>query len=181
MANKDNPSGGFKPYTSPGSGAGQPITEYLQLAAANTEIGIGTPVTWSGGYIDIGAPAGALCGVSAEYKAANSGGYIAVWNDPQQRFTAQCDDGTTIGGDGTRDGIGLNCPFVGTGVSGLLSTAELDESDFNTTATDEFKILDLSPELSGEDSAVNSVGEFVRYICKINNHQFASHTGTAGT
>ena len=173
MANVNNPSG-FLPYINPLSACGgQAKIVYLPLAAANSAIGVGTPVTLaSGAAVDIAGTSDALCGIAAEYKAANSGGTIAVWADPQQWFVAQTDDGT---GDLTAAAnLGKNCTFVGTGVSNRRSTAEIDENSGSDTATLLFKTIRLS------DEANNAHGEFNRLVVKINNHQFGSHTGTAG-
>lgn len=173
MSNVDNPSG-FLPYISPFSAnGGQAKIVYLPLAAANTAVGIGTPLTLaSGAAVDIAGTTSALCGIAAEAKAANSGGTIAVWADPDQWFVAQTDDGT---GDLTAAAnLGKNCTFVGTGVSNGRSTAEIDENTGADTATLLFKTIRLS------DEANNAHGEFNRLVVKINNHQFGSHTGTAG-
>ena len=178
MANRNAPSG-FLPVNLPTGGGGQPVVEEFDLTVANSEIGVGTPVKWVSGLIDRAAAADALAGIAAEYKAASAGGKIAVWSDPNQRFVAQTDDGTgTLTAVG---GIGLNTSFVGTGVTNRRSTAELDQSEGATTATLEFKVLKLSPEYSGSGGIKNVYGEFNRLIVKINNHQFGSSTGTAGT
>lgn len=178
MANRNNPNG-FQPVNNPTGGGGQPTIEYFPLAAANSEIGIGTPITWASGVIDRAAATNALAGIAAEYKAASAGGTIAVWSDPNQRFVAQTDDGT--GTLTALAGIGLNASFIGTGVTNRRSTAEIDESSGLDTATLELKIINLSTEYSGQYGALNAYGEFNRLICKINNHQFGSSTGTAGT
>lgn len=173
MANLNNPSG-FLPYLNPvAGGGGQPKITYLPLSSTNSEIGIGTPVTLaSGAAVNRAGTTDALCGIAAEYKAANTGGTIAVWADPQQWFVAQTDDGT---GDLTSAAnLGKNCTFVGTGVSNKRSTAEIDENSGDSTATLLFKTIRLS------DEANNAHGEFNRLVVKINNHQFGSHTGTAG-
>jgi len=178
MANRNNPSG-FLPVNLPTGGGGQPVVEEFDLASANSEIGVGTPVTWASGVIDRAAATNALAGIAAEYKAASAGGKIAVWSDPNQRFVAQTDDGTGV--LTALAGIGLNASFIGTGVTNRRSTAEIDESSGLDTATLELKVLKLSPEYSGSRGAKNAYGEFNRLIVKINNHQFGSSTGTAGT
>jgi hypothetical protein len=177
MANVDNPNG-FKPWISPGA-SGQAKVTYLDLSASNSEIGIGSPLTIASGIVDLAAATNALCGISAEYKAASAGGLIAVWADPNQLFVAQTDDGT--GTITAVAGVGLNASFVGTGVTGLESDAEIDEDSGATTATLELKIIRLSTEYTGDNGALNAYGEFNRMVVKINNHQFGSHTGTAGS
>lgn len=161
------------PYTNASNGGGEPTIEYFDLTVANAAIGKGDPVEWVSGLVNRANAASALCGIAAESKAASSGGKIAVWADPDQRFVAQTDDGTGV--LTAVEGIGLNADFVeGTPSSGR-STAEIDESSGATTATLPFKILRLSEEVG------NAYGEFNRMVVKINNHQFGSGTGTAGT
>src|SRR3990167_2251075 len=177
MANPNNPSG-FLPYNAPHSGNGQPIITEHPLHATNSEIGIGSPVRIVDGGVDLAAAGGTLglLGIAAEYKAASAGGTIKIWSDPQQRFVAQTDDGT---GTATAAGvIGLNINFVGTSVSNRRGTSELDENSATTGATLQFKIMELSTEMSG--NVQNAHGEFNRLVVAINNHQFKGHTGTVG-
>lgn len=176
MANTDNPNG-FLPYNNPSGGGGQPYVEYFDLASANSAIGVGDPVKWASGVIDRAATGDALCGVAAEAKAASAGGKIAVWCDPQQRFVAQTDD--TTGTITALAGIGVNADIVAGAPSNGRSIAEIDESTGDTTATRQLKILRLSEEMNGRQA--NAYGQFNRMVVKINNHQFGSHTGTAGT
>src|SRR3990167_8367348 len=127
MANNNVPNG-FLPYLNPSAGGGgQPKVSYWPLSATNSAIGIGTPVTrGSTATIDRAGTTDALMGIAAEPKAANAGGTIAIWSDPQQWFVAQTDDGT---GDLTAaTDLGKNCTFVGTAVSNNRSTAEIDEN-----------------------------------------------------
>lgn len=172
MANSNNPNG-FTPVQNANNGGGQPVVTYFDLSSTNTIIGKGDPVKSASGVIDRAAAGDALIGIAAEHKAANSGGTIAVWADPSQLFSAQTDDGT---GTGTAVAAAQgNCNFVAGNASNGRSIAELDESSVNTTATLPFKLLWL------EKSPNNAYGEFNRWVCKINNHQLGSHTGTAGT
>jgi hypothetical protein len=179
MANIDN-ANGFQPYLSPQDGCGgQAKVTYYPLAAANTAIGIGTPVTMTGAAtVDIAGTTDALIGIAAEAKAASAGGTIAVWANPQQWFVAQTDDGTAT--MTTAANLGKNCTFVGTGVSEGRSTAEIDESSGSDTATLLFRALRLSAEYSGVNGVANAHGEFNRLVVKINNHLLQGGTGTAG-
>lgn len=174
MANLNIPNG-FVPYRGGSSNKAPKINEYA-LSSSNSEIGIGTPVTRASGVINIAGTTDALIGISAEYKAANSGGFIKVWDDPQQLFHAQTDDGT---GDLTAAAdMAKNCTFVGSGVSNRISTAEIDENSGSNTATLLLKVMGLWKGFQGK--AQNANGEFNRLIVKINNHQLQGHTGTAG-
>ena len=175
MANPNIPNG-FKPYSHPFSGGGQPQVTEHDVLATNAEIGVGSPVKIGAGGLELASASDALCGIAAEYKAASSGGTCKVWSDPMQLFVAQTDDGTGVAT--ALAAIGLNINFIGTGVSNRRSTSELDESSATTTATLPFKIIELSKEF--HSSAQNAFGEFNRLVVKINNHQLGSHTGTAG-
>ena len=116
MANTDAPNG-FRPWSNPNNGSGQPVVRYLDLSASNTQIDKGDPVTSASGVINVAAASDALIGIAAESKAASTGGKIAIWSDPDQEFVAQTDDGT-----GTATAIGgaqANINFVaGTGSNG---------------------------------------------------------------
>ena len=173
MANVNNPNG-FMPYKNPHGGSGQPVVEYLNLAAANSAIGVGDPLTSTSGYIDRAAASAALIGIAAEAKAASSGDTkIAVWSDPAQRFVAQTDDGTAT--STSVAAAQANCNFVAGTPSNGRSIAELDQDSATTTATLPFKLLELAPRLD------NAYGEFNRWVVVINNHQLKGGTGTAGT
>ncbi len=90
MANVNNPLG-FIPYRH--RGGGDIRANRFPLAAANSAIGIGCPVKiLNDGTVDLAAAgATAICiGVSAEYKAASSGGYIMVYDDPMITYRIQC-------------------------------------------------------------------------------------------
>lgn len=171
MPNVDAPNG-FLPVGTIG-GSGQTKVGYHLLSSTNSAIGAGTPVKYASGVVDVASAGDALVGIAAESKAANSGGYIAVWDSPFQLFEAQTDDGT--GTLTSAAGVGLNANFVAGSVSNGRSTSEIDESTGATTATLPFKVLDIGKGVS------NAYGEFNRLIVKINNHQLGSHTGTAGT
>lgn len=175
MANSNVPNG-FKPYGSPHGGGGQPVVTEHALLSTNAAIGVGDPVKVAAGGVDRAAASDALCGIAAESKAASAGGTIKIWSDPQQEFVAQTDDGT--GTATALAAIGLNADIVAGTPSNGRSIAEIDESSANTTATLPLKLLRLSDEYQG--NVRNAFGEFNRLVVKINNHQFGSHTGTAG-
>lgn len=175
MANVDNPSG-FLPYSNPHHGSGQATITQHVLLATNAAIGVGSPLKVAAGGVDHASAGDALCGIAAEAKAASSGGFIKIWSDPFQLFVAQTDD--TTGTATAEAAIGLNIDFVGTGVSNGRSLAELDESTALTTAALVFKLIEISKEVNGNQ--LNAYGQFNRLVVKINNHQFAASTGTAG-
>lgn len=122
------------------------------------------------GTVTVGGTAGPYIGVAAEYKASADVSKIAVYDDPQQLFVAQCS------ADFALADVFQNADVVaGTGDADLLrSTHEVDSSSFGTTATLGIKILGLA------DDSVNVVGSYAKVVCKINNHSLAAHTGTVG-
>lgn len=123
------------------------------------------------GNVDVGGASGPYIGVAAEYKAATDVTEIAVYDDPQQLFRAQCS------GDFQLADIFRNADAVATtGDTSLLrSKHEVDSSSFDTTATLGLKILGLYDVPEG-----NAVGSYAKVIVKINNHSLAAHTGTVG-
>lgn len=168
MANTDNPNG-FKPYLT----GRKPQITYYDLSDTNSAIGIGDPVDYDDdGTVNRSAASAALVGIAAEPKSANSGGQIAVWDDPDQLFVAQTDDGT--GTLTAQTGQNLNANFVAGTPSNGRSIAEIDEDSGATTPTLPFKIIRLSNE------AGNAFGEFNRLVVRINNMKAKGGTGTLG-
>lgn len=170
MANSDNPKG-FLPYLTPSDG--RPKIHYYDLLATNDAIGKGDPIVMhTDGYVNRAAASDILVGIAAEPKAANSGGKLAVWDDPMQEFVAQTDNGT--GTATAQTCINLNANFVAGAPSSGRSIAEIDESSATTTATLPFRIVRLSDELG------NAFGEFNRLVVRINAHKAKGGTGTLG-
>lgn len=109
-----------------------------------------------------------------QYRAASTGRYVLIADDPNILFEVQEDaDGGTL----ALASIGLNANFVvgsgstTTGASGM----QLDTSTVNTTATLPLKIMEFSQRQDNEGAVANS-----KVVVKLNNHQLGSHTGTAG-
>ena len=108
------------------------------------------------------------------YRRASTDRYVYVVDDPNVLFEIKCDD---VGSTLAAADIGLNASIVvgsgntTTGASGV----ELDTSTKATTATLELKIMELARRVDNELGSANQ-----KVIVKINNHQFGSHTGTAG-
>lgn len=169
MANTDRPCG-FKPHGE---------LKHVGIYVAGGTIYPGDAVKFETGASNTtqtrarvvqGAAAGALCGVALNY--ATVGQLIRVADDPSQLFVGQA-DGSDF--DENAD-LGLNCPLLATAGDSTykISRHELDSSDLDTTATDEFKVLGVL------ERTKNEFGANVVLICKINNHQLGSSTGTAG-
>lgn len=168
MANKNAPNG-FNPYST--GQFGTPRLRSYNLISTNAVIGQGTMVAMVADGVDAWT-SGAFLGVAAENKAANSGGTILVWDDPQQLFVAQTDDGE--GTATTAAALSLNITATANGVSGIYSTQELDESSAAVGATLPWKLMYLSA------APDNAYGEFNRWVVKPNNHQLQGGTGTVG-
>lgn len=125
----------------------------------------------AGGRVVAASASSALCGVAASY-ASGADAEVMVWDHPDQLFLVQADE-TEV--DAQTD-IGLNYDIVATAGSSAykLSRMELDSSTQATTATLPLKLLGI------DERPDNALGAQVDCIVKINNHQFGSHTGTAG-
>lgn len=107
------------------------------------------------------------------HRAASTDRLVYVVDDPNVVFEIQeVSGGTAL----TAADVGLNANVVvGTGSSTTgWSAMELDNASEATTATLQLKILGLSPRPD------NAIGEHAKWLVKINNHQLAASTGTAG-
>lgn len=198
MANADRPSG-LSPV---GHLTGAPYSGQTRLyciAAANTNaFAIGDPVISAGGAdangvptITIGAATGALRGVivglgASEGLIANpenlnstirpaaaqdTDWYAMVVDDPNVIFEVQeVSGGTAL----TEAAVGLNTNLVVGTNNGYVSGWEVDNATEAATATLQVKLLGLARR------ADNAFGEHAKWLVKINNHELASGTGTAG-
>jgi len=109
-----------------------------------------------------------------QYRTASTGRYVYVADDPNLVFEAQED---AVGGAlGVAD-VGLNVDFiVGTGSTSTGASAmQIDTSTKATTATLPLKIVEF---VQRDDNEVDSAN--AKVLVKINNHQLAASTGTAG-
>ena len=122
------------------------------------------------GTVEPAAAAGAVVGVAMTYAAAGSD--VLVADHPDQKFIVQADEADL---DAQTD-IGLNYDIVvGTASSTYKrSGMELDSSTGATTATLPLKLVAISRAVD------NALGANVKCVVRINNHQNAASTGTAG-
>lgn len=108
------------------------------------------------------------------HRPASTAMYVFVVDDPNAIFEIQADD---VGATLAAADIGLNADIVvgsgdaTTGMSGM----ELDTSSKGTTAGVQLKILGLVDAPDNELGVANQ-----NVIVKINNHELAAGTGTAG-
>lgn len=109
--------------------------------------------------------------VDGQKRAASTARDVLVMDDPNAIFEVEVSNGTPAATD-----VNLNFNHaVGTPVSATsTSGAYADWGTEATTATLTFKFLGFAPRVD------NEVGASAKLLCKINNHQYGSHTGTAG-
>lgn len=168
-------------------------TRYFVRAADTTAIGVGDLVKIDGGSDGSGirsvtqaaagdAVCGAVVGVEVDptnlntpqYRAASTARYVFVADDPMFLFSCQED---AVGGALSSDQVGLNANFIVAAASTITGSSgmQLDSSTANTTATLPLKIVEFSTRIDNEVGNANA-----KVIVKLNNHQLASSTGTAG-
>ena len=100
-------------------------------------------------------------------KAANY--YVLVADDPAILFTAQED---SVGNNLAATDVGNNIDLVSGTNSGYLSGWMIDSSSANTGNTRQLQLMQL---LQTPD---NAIGQYARWLVRINNHSYAS--GTTG-
>jgi hypothetical protein len=154
MANSDKPRG-FRP-------AERALRETRYSAGGTVYPGDIVKMS-SSGVIVAGTAGAAAIGVAVNY--ATSGQDVMVWDDPQQKFVAQADDGTTL----AQTAVGLNYNIVATGGSTTFKQSRM-ELDSSSGATDSNLPLRLLAFGAGVD---NAAGEFAECVVIINNHQLA--------
>lgn len=206
MANVSKPSG-LKPvgYLGGSPWNGQARIYYVPATNA-TALYVGDPVTRltadgdTNGIpsVSIGVAGAAICGVivgvlptaasvslvgstidlTRRSLPVSTAGYVLVADDPNILFEIQ--EGTgTVGATGTAltvAAIGNNANFVVDAGANTYSDSGtvLDNATEAVTATLNLKLMGLAQR---ED---NAFGNYAKWIVKINNHQYGSHTGTAG-
>jgi hypothetical protein len=161
MANTSRPEG-FKPY-------GEPKRTTSYNATGTIYPGDPVKIASDGGLV-VAAAGDACIGVAASY--ATTGGFVLVWDDPQQLFVAEMDDGTFA----ALTDLNLNYNFVAATASTAFkcSRAVLDASTKATDSNLPFKALFLDPRDN------NAYGSKAKVVCKINNHSMSGGTGTVG-
>lgn len=199
MANV-NRVNGFRPVKdlsgAPWNAAAQ---RYVVAAADTTALFVGDLVkfagtTGTGDYLGIAgvtqaAASDALCGVivgfdvvpdslnTPQYRLASTQRGVFVVNDPNVLLVAQ-EDGVTT--PIAMADVGLNVNFV-VGSGSTATGASAMQIDSNTTTTTATMSLKLIEPLAVSDNELTTSGQsYTRWVVKINNHQLAASTGTAG-
>lgn len=107
-----------------------------------------------------------------QYRAASTGRYVLVCDDPNVLYEVQTSNGTAAVADvGLNASIAVAAGSTTTGASGMT----LDVGTLNTTATLSLKVLGFTQRPDNDPTAASA-----KLIVKINNDQFGSSTGTAG-
>lgn len=190
MANADQPRG-LVPCNALGAQYCGSVGTYFIPATDGTAMSVGDPVKYAGSADADGVPtvtvatAGdPVCGVivgftvdktyeDQTHRTASTARYALVADDPNQLFVVQ-EDSVAGALAATNVGQNANLVFGGTNTTTGMSGVELDSSSAATTATLQVKIIGL------DRRADNEIGTNADWIVKINNHQYGSHTGTAG-
>lgn len=110
-----------------------------------------------------------LRGVALNYAVA--GEIVMVADSPEQKFVVESNGATAQADVNLNSSLNLGTPSTSYKLSGLY----LDNTANATTATLAVKILAISPAIDNEVGVTN-----VDVIVKINNHDLAAGTGTAG-
>lgn len=112
-----------------------------------------------------------------QYRVASTLRYALVVDDPNVIFEAQ-EDGDTDPLEMVDAGLNVN--FV-VGAGSTTTGASGMQIDSNTEGTGATLPLKLIEPVQRADNELVAAGQaYTRWLVKINNHQLASHTGTAG-
>lgn len=107
-----------------------------------------------------------------QFRAASTGRYVLVSDDPNVLYEVQTSNGTLGVADvGLNANIAVAAGSTATGSSGVT----LDVSTAATTATLPLKIIGFTQRVDNDNTSANS-----KVVVKINNDQFGAGTGTAG-
>jgi len=142
-------------------GTAKGIQTVIQAAASNAILGV--VVGFAVNPLNLNTP---------QYRAASTGRYVLVSDDPNTIYEIQTSNGTLTVAD-----VGLNANFAvaagstTTGASGVT----LDVATIATTATLPLKIVGFTQRPDNDNTATSS-----KVLVKINNAQLSTGTGTAG-
>jgi len=122
----------------------------------------------SGGSVSLDTPV---------YRPASTGQYVLVCDSPDVIYEVEAATGSNAAYSFAVANVGKNadCTTVAGSTTTGTSAAALDMSTVNTTATLQFKILDV---VQRPDNEVT--GNYTKVLAKINNAQLSAGTGTAG-
>jgi hypothetical protein len=199
MANV-NKVNGFRPAsTLTGAAWNGQVTRYITVTGDSTILAVGDLVkldgaTGVGEYMGLrgvtrAAASDAIVGVvvgfdvnpsnldTPQVRAASTARYVSVVDDPNAFLVAQEDGDTT---PIAMASVGLNVNFIVAAASTITGASgmQIDSSTASTTATLPLKLI--APLPVSDNELTTSGQSYTRWIVKINNHQLAASTGTAG-
>ncbi len=133
------------------------------VPAAATDAILGVVVGFATNPLNLNTP---------QYRAASTGRYVLVSDDPNQIYEVQTSNGTL----GVAD-VGLNANIAVAAGSTTVGTSgyTLDVATAAVTATLPLRIVGFSQRVDNEPGNANA-----KVLVKINNSQLGSGTGTAG-
>lgn len=107
-----------------------------------------------------------------QFRAASTGRYVLVSDDPNQIYEVQTSNGTLTPAD-----VGLNASIVAGVGSATVGTSgyTMDVASAAVTATLALRIVGFSQRVDNDPTSPNA-----KVLVKINNHQLAAGTGVAG-
>lgn len=147
------------PATSGGKALG--VRSVIQAAAGDAAVGVIVEVAVDPTNLN-----------TPQYRAASTGRYVYVVDDPNVLFEIQSSGTPTFGDVGLNASVSVGAGSTSTGASGMV----LDASTLATTATLTLKVMEATQRVDNEFGAVAAE----KLVVKINNHQLGSSTGTAG-
>lgn len=117
----------------------------------------------SGNVVAASADTNPNLGVSAQY--ATSGQECKVWDDPDQRFVIQADDGGSVSIAQTNAGLNYQVVVTTGSTAYRQSRQELDASTAATDSNLPIRMLAISPAVN------NAAGINAKVVVALNNHQ----------
>ena len=147
--------------TTAAGGQGLGVQSVVPSGAAEASVGV--VVGFATNPLNLNTP---------QFRAASTGRYVLVSDDPNQIYEVQTSNGTlTLADVGLNASFGISAGSTTTGSSGVT----LDVATVATTATLPLKIVGFVQRPDNEIGNPNS-----KVLVKINNSQLATGTGTAG-
>lgn len=157
------------------------VGDLVKLGGTNDANGVRGVIQAAAGNAVIGAVVGFLVDYSninaAPYRVASTARYALVVDDPNVLFEAQ-EDGVTDPLEMADSGLNVNF-VVGSGnTTSGVSGMQIDSDTEAVTATLPLKLI--QPVARSGNELVAAGQAYTRWLVKINNHQLAASTGTAG-
>ncbi len=157
------------------------VGDLVKLHGSSDAKGIRTVSQAAAGNAVIGSVVGVLADYAnlnaAPYRLASTVRYLLVCDDPDVLFEAQ-EDGVTDPLEMVDAGLNVNFVVGAGNTTNGLSGMQIDSDTEATTATLPLKLI--MPAQRADNELVAAGQAYTRWVVKINNHQLATSTGTAG-